>query len=133
VLRQRAFFEGRPVAGGAGGKDLAWFHPAGREFTDADWFDGGLQTIGMYLDGRDLRHRGPRGEPIVDDSYLLVLHAGDGPVSFALPGAPWASSYEIVVDTAYAGGQSPAEAPVSAGSTLEIGPRTSLLLRIRRD
>ena len=34
VLRQRAFFEGRPVAGGDGCKDLAWFHPAGRELAD---------------------------------------------------------------------------------------------------
>src|SRR6476619_5239932 len=31
VLRQRAFFEGRPVLGADGSKDLAWFHPAGRE------------------------------------------------------------------------------------------------------
>src|SRR3954464_3562276 len=57
VLRQRAFFEGRPVAGEDGRKDLAWFHPAGRELSAGDWFDSGLRSIGMYLDGRALRHR----------------------------------------------------------------------------
>ena len=41
MLRQRAFFDGRPVPGGDGCKDLAWFHPAGRELSDADWFDAG--------------------------------------------------------------------------------------------
>ncbi len=71
VLRQRAFFEGRPVIDGDGCKDLAWFHPAGRELTADDWFDTGLRTIGMYLDGRALRHRGSRGEQVVDHSYLL--------------------------------------------------------------
>ena len=65
------------MPGGDGCKDLAWFHPAGRELADADWFDAGLRTIGMYLDGRGLRHRDRRGEVIVDDSYLLLLHAGD--------------------------------------------------------
>ena len=48
----------------------------------------GLRTIGMYLDGRGLRHRGPRGEQIIDDSYLMVLHSGDDPVPFALPAMP---------------------------------------------
>jgi glycogen operon protein len=132
VLRQRAFFEGRPVPGGDGSKDLAWFHPSGRELTSADWFDGQLRTIGMYLDGRRLRGRGPRGEPIVDDSYLLVLHAGDELISFALPDASWAASYETVIDTANPGGAPEQGTPLPGGSPLTVGPRTSLLLRVRR-
>jgi glycogen operon protein len=128
VLRQRAFFEGRPLEGGS--KDLAWFHPSGRELTDADWFDSDLRTLGMYLDGRGLRSRGPHGEPIVDESYLLVLHSGDDVVSFTLPGQPWAESYEIVIDTASPAGSNTAS--LAVGSALPIGPRTTLLLRIRR-
>jgi isoamylase len=132
VLRQRAFFEGQPVPGGDGSKDLAWFHPSGRELTSADWFDGQLRTIGMYLDGRRLRGRGPRGELIVDDSYLLVLHAGDEQISFALPDAPWAASYETVIDTANPGGAPEQGTSLPGGSPLTVGPRTSLLLRVRR-
>jgi glycogen operon protein len=128
VLRQRAFFEGRPLEGGS--KDLAWFHPSGRELTDADWFDSDLRTLGMYLDGRGLRSRGPHGEPIVDESYLLVMHSGDDVVSFTLPGQPWAESYEIVIDTASPAGLSTAS--LAVGSPLPIGPRTTLLLRVRR-
>ena len=132
VLRQRAFFEGRPVPGGDGSKDLAWFHPSGRELTDADWFDDDLRTIGMYLDGRRLRHRGSRGELIVDDSFLFVLHSGDDLISFALPDAPWASSYERVIDTANPGGVPEPGTSLPGGSPLTVGPRTSLLLRVRR-
>jgi isoamylase len=128
VLRQRAFFEGRPLEGGS--KDLAWFHLSGRELTDADWFDSGLRTIGMYLDGRGLRSRGVHGEPIVDESYLLVLHSGDDIVSFTLPGEPWAESYEILIDTTSPTGASTDS--LAVGSVLRIGPRTTVLLRVGR-
>ncbi len=131
VLRQRAFFEGRSVDED-GTKDLAWFHPTGRELNDGDWFDRGLRTIGMYLDGRGLRHRGRRGEQIVDESYLLLLHSGDDKVDFALPGLPWADRYQVVIDTAEAGGFSSAP-PVAGGTEITVGARTVLVLRADRD
>jgi glycogen operon protein len=133
VLRQPAFFEGRPVNSHDGDgvvKDLAWFHPSGRELGDPDWFDSDLRTIGMYLDGRGLRHRGEHGEHIVDESYLLVLHAGDDLVSFTLPAAPWAASYDVVLDTASPAGVGSGSVP--AGASIPIGPRTTLLLRVVR-
>jgi isoamylase len=133
VLRQRAFFEGRAVADGDGCKDLAWFHPAGREMIDRDWFDSGLRTIGMYLDGRGLRHRDGRGQVIIDDSFLLLVHSGDAGGSFTLPGLPWGSTYELVVDTTKPGGEPVAgTAVVAGGAPLPIGARTSMLLRVRR-
>ncbi len=130
VLRQPAFFEGQAVPGGDGCKDLAWFHPAGRELGDSDWFDASLRTIGMYLDGRGLRHRGPRGEEIIDDSYLVVLHSGDDPISFSLPGSPWATSYVPVIDTAGISGLPGSDAAVSG--ELKIEARTVQLLRVVR-
>jgi isoamylase len=133
VLRQRAFFEGLPVPGGDGCKDLAWFHPDGREFTNGDWFDSNQRTLGMYLDGRRLRHRDRRGEPIVDESFLLVLHAGDEDVSFQLPGTPWAHRYHAVVDTSCVGGHPDAPShPVAAGSPLTVPHRSVQLLQVRR-
>jgi glycogen operon protein len=133
VLRQRAFFEGIPVDGGDGCKDLAWFHPAGRELSDRDWFDTGLRSIGMYLDGRGLRHRDARGQVIMDDSYLLLLHAGEQGGIFTLPGKPWADEYEVVVDTTNAGGDPGEAGTVAGGFDLPIGARTTLLLRVRRN
>jgi glycogen operon protein len=132
VLRQRAFFEGRPVTGGDGCKDLAWFHPAGHEITEHDWFDSGLRTIGMYLDGRGLRHRDMRGRVIVDDSYLLLLHASDDSCDFTLPGSPWAENYELVIDTAQPGGEPIDAGLVKAGGILAMQGRASALLRVHR-
>jgi isoamylase len=133
VLRQSAFFEGQAVADGDGCKDLAWFHPVGREFTDKDWYDGGLRCIGMYLDGRKLRHRGPRGEAIVDESFLLLLHSGDDDGTFALPAAPWASSYRPVIDTTAVGGSPRSSALIKAGTDLAMTRRSVLLLQVQRD
>jgi isoamylase len=132
VLRQSAFFEGLPVVGGDGCKDLAWFRPDGSEFDNGDWFDVAQRSLGMYLDGRRLRHRDRRGEPIVDESFLLVLHAGDDDRTFRLPGPPWAERYEPVIDTTCFGGAPPAARLISAGTELPVAHRSVHLLQVRR-
>ncbi len=133
VLRQRAFFEGRSVPGGDGCKDLAWFHPSGREIVDADWYDAGLRSLGMYLDGRGLRHRDHRGEVIMDDSYLMLLHAGDDAGTFMVPGPPYGDLYEVVVDTRCVAGRPDPGPPIKAGTALGFDPRMFLLLRVCRE
>ncbi|MDP9183794.1 MAG: glycogen debranching enzyme GlgX, partial [Actinomycetota bacterium] len=99
VFRQRAFFSGHDVSAD-GVKDVAWFGPSGSELVDDEWFDPSVQTLGMYLDGRGIRTRGPHGEPVVDESFLLLLHMGPEDTEVQLPGSPWASRYEIVLGTA---------------------------------
>jgi len=136
VLRQEAFFEGHEIPGTAlpgthGTRDLAWFAPDGGQLTTADWFDTGLQTIGMYLDGRGIRHRDERGRPVVDDSYLVQLHAGPEPVTVDLPGPPWSDGYEFAVSTEYPTGAPPRPAVVAPGP-LVVPPRTVWLLRVLR-
>ena len=87
----------------------------------------------MYLDGRGLRSRGSRGELIVDYSYLAILHSGDDPIDFALPDAPWAGTYGIVIDTSRPGGKpAPGSASLASGSVRTIPARTCLILRVLR-
>ncbi|TFV81411.1 glycogen debranching protein GlgX [Blastococcus sp. CT_GayMR20] len=131
VLRQEAFFEGHEIAGTGGTRDLAWFAPDGGQLSTGDWFDTGLQTIGMYLDGRGIRHRDEAGRRLVDDSYLVQLHAGAEPVEVQLPGAPWADGYELVVSTEYPTG-APPERTVVAPGTVELPGRSIWALRILR-
>ncbi|WP_091933203.1 glycogen debranching protein GlgX [Blastococcus sp. DSM 46786] len=131
VLRQEAFFEGHELAGTEGTRDLAWFAPGGGQLTTADWFDTGLQTVGMYLDGRGIRHRDEHGHPVVDDSYLVQLHAGPDPVTVELPGPPWADGYELVLSTEYARGAPPALTFLPPGP-VELPGRCVWLLRVER-
>jgi isoamylase len=132
VLRQRAFFEGHAVDGGDGCKDLAWFSASGSELDEGHWFDPGLRCIGMYLDGRGLRHRGPRGELIIDESYLLILNSGDDPAEFTPPGAPWALRYDVIVDTTEVGGDDGSESTIDAGRPITVEARSVLLLQADR-
>ncbi|CCG04710.1 glycogen debranching protein GlgX [Blastococcus saxobsidens] len=131
VLRQEAFFEGHELPGTGGTRDLAWFAPAGGQLTTADWFDTGLQTVGMYLDGRGIRHRDEHGHPVLDDSYLLQLHAGPEPVTVTLPGPPWADGYGLVLSTEYPRGAPPAPAFLAPGP-VDVPGRCVWLLRIER-
>ncbi|WP_229827593.1 glycogen debranching protein GlgX [Klenkia taihuensis] len=131
ALRQEAFFDGHEVPGSGGTRDLAWFAPGGGLITNEEWFDTGLQTIGMYLDGRGIRHRDQRGRPVVDDSWLVWLHAGPEDVEVTLPGAPWADGYEFAVSTEWPTG-APDRAVVVAPGPLVMPSRTVWALRVLR-
>src|SRR5690606_21635768 len=129
VLRRRAFFSGRPHSAD-GLRDLAWFTPHGTEMTEEDWY-APAATLGMYLSGRDIPGRDEQGAPILDDSFLAVLHAGHGPVEFALPGPPWAERYEVVVDTAREEQDRAPAVEHRAGTRITVAGRSVLLLRGR--
>ncbi|MBC9711456.1 glycogen debranching protein GlgX [Streptomyces sp. TRM66268-LWL] len=128
VLRRRSFFSGRAHSAD-GLRDLAWFTAHGAEMTERDWY-APAATLGMYLSGRDIPGRDARGAPVTDDSFLVVLHAGDRPVSFTLPGPPWATSYELVLDTT---SEDQARAPATlhaAGTVVTVAARCVLLYRV---
>ncbi len=69
---------------------------------------------------------------IIDDSYLLVLHAADHPAMVTLPAAPWASAYQPVIDTANPGGHADEAVRLVAGQRHQIEARTTWLLRVVR-
>ena len=128
VLRRRAFFSGRPHSAD-GLRDLAWFTARGTEMTEADWY-APAATLGMYLSGRDIPGRDERGAPILDDSFLVVLHAGHRPVRFVLPGTPWARRYEVVVDTSREEQDGAPGVEHPAGTEITVPERAVLLLRV---
>ncbi|MCP9986357.1 MULTISPECIES: glycogen debranching protein GlgX [Streptomyces] len=128
VLRRRAFFSGRPQRPD-GLRDLAWFTAQAAEMTEGDWY-APSPTIAFYLSGRDIPGRDERGRAVVDDSFLVVLHAGDGPIAHRLPGPPWAEEYELVVDTSR---EEQAEAPGTVcrgGEAVTVPARSALLWRV---
>jgi glycogen operon protein len=126
VFRQKAFFSGAH-SDEDGVKDIAWFGADGQELTDDHWFDSSVTTLGMYLNGAGIRTRGPRGERVVDDSFLVVLHMGGDDLEVQLPREPWATSYEVLVDTAGA-----LAGTHECGSRLPVTGRCVLVLRAVR-
>ncbi|MEY9935820.1 glycogen debranching protein GlgX [Streptacidiphilus sp. MAP5-3] len=128
VLRQRAFFSGRPAHPG-GLPDLTWFTSRGKEMTEADWYAPGA-TLAMLLSGDDLTERDACGDPLQDDSFLLILHAHHRATRFTLPGLPWARCYETVVDTASEQQSAPDGRHCPAGEPIVVPGRSLLLLRV---
>jgi glycogen operon protein len=123
ALRQWHYFSGQPVVSG-GRKDLSWIAPHGGEMTDADWFDGNLRTIGMFLRGDALRATDAEGNALTDSSFLLALNATAETRNVVVPDASWAPAYEVVLDTSNS-----MVTEVEAGATVPLGPRCLVLLR----
>jgi isoamylase len=84
VFGREWFFEGRD-ASGSGVPDVWWFRPDGRRMTQADWKRAEGLTLGVYLNGREVRRLTPQGERLEDDSFLLLFNAHADGVVFVLP------------------------------------------------
>ncbi|WP_055547512.1 glycogen debranching protein GlgX [Streptomyces sp. NBRC 110028] len=127
VLRRPDFFSGR-ARPPDGVRDLAWFTPRGEEMTESDWY-APTTALGVHLSGRDLPQRDPRGAPVTDDTFLALLHAGPAPLTFHLPGPPWAAGYELLLDTSREEQAAAPGARYPAGASIELPERSVLLLR----
>jgi isoamylase len=117
--RRRRYFQGRPIRGTV---DLGWCKPDGTEMTDEDWEVGHARSVGLFINGESITHKDPRGQAVVDDSFLLLLSAHDEPIEWTLPGQ-WGHSWRVVLDTA--GTHAPDLEP---GPALTLSPRSTIVL-----
>jgi glycogen operon protein len=120
VLRRRHFFHGRAASNGD--KDVFWLHPDGREMAEADWRNGKLRVLGVWLPAHAADEVDDRGRPVRADSLVLIVNAGDKTVRFVLPGG---GGWEEIVSSAEGGARAAKRGSVSA-------PGHSVLLLRRR-
>ena len=128
VFRRRRFFHGRPIRGGELA-DIAWFRPDGQEMRDEDWAVPSARALGMLLDGDAIPDPGPRGERIRDETYCLLLNAGDGPETFVLPGERWGRSWVEELRTSLPSSSRADARALPAGAGLVVAPFELVLLR----
>jgi isoamylase len=98
VFQRRRFFQGRHPENGK--QDLVWLTPGGTEMTANDWHVGYAKTLMVYLNGDAITEPGPRGERIVDDSFLLLINAHHEDMAFTLPGEAFGDGWLVELDTA---------------------------------
>jgi len=98
VFRRRNFFQGRSIRG-AGIKDILWLSPDGREMTDEEWKQDYARSLGVFLAGQGLEEQDERGQPLLDDNFLLLMNAHHEQISFFLPAPPSGASWIPLVDT----------------------------------
>jgi glycogen operon protein len=80
-------------------EDVVWFGPNGRPYNDAEPDTSG-QALVMLLDGDAMRDRTARGEPVRDDSFLVICHAGSEEIRRVLPDRRYGSSWQVEFHTA---------------------------------
>jgi glycogen operon protein len=125
VLRRRRFFHGDTGVDGLG--DLVWFTPKGTEMQNGDWTRDDARAIAVFLNGDAISEPDPRGEPVVDDSFLVLLNSNHEPIDFLLPPKQYGETWTVVVDTSTARGGDGDE-PHAAGSTIRLEARSTLVL-----
>ncbi|MCP2335398.1 glycogen debranching protein GlgX [Actinomadura rupiterrae] len=128
VFRRRRFFEGRGESSN-GLPDIAWFTPDGTVMTDDDWNAGFSKSLAVFLNGDAIREPDRRGEPVRDDSFLLLFNAHFGDLGFTLPPGRFGAMWAKLLDTADPLLADPASTISKAGETTRVTARSVQVLR----
>jgi glycogen operon protein len=97
-FRRPKFFQDRAIRGETGG-DIAWYGPDGQEMGDEEWETDWVRVIGLWLGGGALPAVDVDGNPVTDDTFLLLCNGHHEPIPFTLPAVAGAG-FETVLDTA---------------------------------
>ncbi|HEY3540972.1 MAG TPA: glycogen debranching protein GlgX [Gaiellaceae bacterium] len=124
VFRQQSFLTGSETRG-SGLPDVWWFRPDGRRMTQKDWQNPHTHTLGVFLNGKEIRSRTADGREIEDDSFLLLFNAYGETITFTLPTRRFGTRWQVELAT---GGGAP-EGAVSARSEVPVEGRSTVLLR----
>src|SRR6056297_1782469 len=125
VLHRRKWFQGRSI-NGSELHDIAWFSPGGHHMTEDKWMEGFAKCIMIFMNGKAIPGRSPRGNIIEDNSFLILVNAYHETVDFTLPGPEWAEKWKIVLDTSFGGFKEEDEIR-EAGTVLAVEGRTFIL------
>jgi isoamylase len=122
VFRRRRWFQGRPLRSTP---DIVWLRPDGTEMTETDWTQHPETCVGLFLNGEAITSPGPRGERVVDDSFVLLINASPEPRKWTVSGT-WGEVWHLVLDSTDG---SPAEADDEIRGELAVTDRSVVLLR----
>jgi glycogen operon protein len=127
VFHRPKYFEGKSSPG-ADLPDVWWMRPDGRRMTQRDWRRGDARAIGVFLNGDEIPATNPRGEPVVDESFLLLFNAHYEPIEFKLPTKRFGTRWRLEVSTADPDAEAGARSYPSRAS-LMVESRSVVVLR----
>ncbi len=97
VFRRRGWFQGRSIRG-QGARDIGWFRPDGAEMDEDDWQEGSIKSLQVFLHG-EMGYVDRRGEPVLDDDFLILFNAHWEDIFFTLVHAEEQRPWQIVFNT----------------------------------
>jgi isoamylase len=84
----------------------------------------------VFLNGDAITEPGPHGEPVRDDSFLVMTSAEREPLDFTVPGSKYGERWAVVVDTATDGAAEAAgRTEVRAGERVRLAGNSMVVLR----
>jgi isoamylase len=128
VFRRPKFFQGRRIRGSEI-RDVMWFNPGGSEMTEEEWASPFVRCIGMLLSGDTIDVLSFEGEPIRDDTFLLLLNAHHEPIPFVLPGQEHIE-WQLILDTMDPNGFLTEPKRFASGDDVDLGGRAVCLLQL---
>ena len=129
VFRRPKFFQGRRIRGSEI-RDVMWFNPGGNEMTDTEWNSPFVRCLGMLLSGDTIDVQTFEGEPIRDNTFLLLINAHHEPIPFVLPGQKDVV-WQLIMDTASVEGFCDEPQDFVSGDEAEITGRASKLFKLK--
>ncbi|MBS2014547.1 MAG: glycogen debranching enzyme, partial [Deltaproteobacteria bacterium] len=127
VFRRRSFLKGVKVSGSELDKDIAWFHPEGREMTILDWQKPRAACVGLLLAGDALDWRDAQGNAVIDDSFLVLLNGSRSDVAFTLPSVEWGERWSLRIDTSRP--RMVDDEEIVGGTTLTLAANGAMVLK----
>jgi len=121
-LRRRKFFQGQDIRSS---EDISWYGDDGKELDSNAWDSGWVRTVGMKLNGQTLDAVDELGNPVVDDSFLLLFNAHNAAIDFTPPPATQSGTWKCLLNTAKLG--SPFRSS-TAGKRIKLNGRSLVLL-----
>ena len=67
------------------GDNVRWYTPEGRSMEDGDWQTGYAKAVTIFLNGDAITEPDRRGEPMQDDSFLLLVNGSGQDLTFTVP------------------------------------------------
>jgi glycogen operon protein len=135
-LHRRKFYQDRGIRTGMecdginppALRDIVWLRPDGREMTDAEWTAGWVRCFGVMLNGGTLAEPDETGEPVLDDTFLLMLNCHHEAIKFYMPRSPKNQDWEVCLDTRRPEMIPPAQR-IPCGEALELSRLSLILVR----
>ena len=128
VFRRPKFLKGRRIPG-SDIRDVMWFNPGGNQMSDEEWTSPFVRCLAMLLSGDATDVLNFEGQPIRDDTFLLLINAHYEPISFVLPGQEHIE-WQLILDTTDLNGFLADPKRFASGDDVDLGGRACRLLQL---
>ncbi len=131
VFRRRRFFAGSAEHGGESDfGDIAWLMPNAEHMDEQAWTDGLTKTLTVFLNGAAIPEPDKRGNPIVDDSFLVMFNAHDEALTFTIPDEEYGACWVPEINTAV---HDVEVKQLEPGWQIQVDARSVVVLRAPRE